>query len=72
MKKKVRFNLDKNDIIIIPSNYKSDYDRNNYGEIKTKKIDNDNEYLNFQKEYVRKLEKNRQLNIQRLVSNYKF
>ena len=59
VKKKVRFNLDKNDIIIIPSNYKSDYDRNNYGEIKTKKIDNDNEYLNFQKEYVRKLEKNR-------------
>ena len=59
VKKKVRFNLDKNDIIIIPSNYKSDYDRNNYGEIKTKKIDNDNKYLNFQKEYVRKLEKNR-------------
>ena len=60
VKKKVRFDLDKNDIIIIPSNYKSDYDKNNYGEIKTKKIENDYEYPNFQKEYVRKLDKNRQ------------
>ena len=59
VKKKVRFNLEKNDIIIIPSNYKSDYDKNSYDEIKTKKIDNNYEYPNFQKEYVRKLDENK-------------
>ena len=59
VKKKVRFNLEKNEIIIIPSNYKSDYDKNSYDEIKTKKIDNNYEYPNFQKEYVRKLDENK-------------
>ena len=60
VKKKVRFNLEKNDIIIIPSNYKSNYDKNSYDKIKTKKIDNNYEYPNFQKEYVRKLDENKQ------------
>ena len=61
VKKKVRFDLDKNNIIIIPRSSKSESDKNNYSEIKTKKkIDNSYEYLNFQKEYVRKLDENRQ------------
>ena len=60
VKKKVRFDLDKNDIIIIPRNSKSELDKNNFSEIKTKKIDNKQEYPNFQKEYVRKLDENRQ------------
>lgn len=61
VKKKVRFDLDKNNIIIIPRSSKSESDKNNFSEIKTKKkIDNSYEYPNFQKEYVRKLDENRQ------------
>ena len=60
VKKKVRFDLNKNNIIIIPRSSKSESDKNNYSEIKTKKIDNSYEYPNFQKEYVRKLDENRQ------------
>ena len=60
VKKKVRFDLNKNNIIIIPSNYKSNSDKNNYNEIKTKKIDYKYEYPNLQKEYVKKLEENKQ------------
>ena len=60
VKKKVRFDLDKNDIIIIPRNSKSELDKNNFSEIKTKKMDSKQEYPNFQKEYVKKLDENRQ------------
>lgn len=60
VKKKVRFDLNKNDIIIIPRNSKSEFDNNNYSKIKNKKIDYKYEYPNLQKEYVKKLEENKQ------------
>lgn len=55
--KRVRFNLDKNDIILIPNSCESKFDKNKYSDIKTKKL---NEFTNFQREYVKKMDKDKE------------
>ena len=48
--KKVRFNLDKNDIILIPNNNEHKYDIH-----KKIKCEKENGFIDFQKDYVKKL-----------------
>jgi hypothetical protein len=56
--KKVRFDLDKNDVIIISNTIKTTFDKKRYGQdiIKAEKVVHTNEIPNIQKEYVKKLE----------------
>jgi len=56
--KKVRFDLDKNDIIIIPNTSKTTFDKSRYGQdiIKTENVVLTNDVANIQNEYVKKLD----------------
>lgn len=56
--KKVRFDLDKNDVIIIPRVGKTRFDKSRYGQdiIKAEKVVLTNDVANIQNEYVKKLE----------------
>ena len=62
--KKVRFDLDKNDIIIIPNTCKSSFGKSNYDKdiIKDKNVVLINGISNIQNEYVKKLEDNKKNN----------
>jgi hypothetical protein len=66
--KKVRFDLSKNDIIIIPKNEKSCFDKNN-----NKQNIKNNKLIDTQTEYVRKLDENKKKNdeIKNIFKNQK-
>ena len=56
--KKVRFDLDKNNVVIIPRINKTKFDKSRYGQdiIKNEKVVLTNDVANIQKDYVKKLE----------------
>ncbi len=59
--KKVRFDLDKNDVIIIPRVSKTRFDKSRYGQdiIKPEKVVLTNDVANIQNEYVKNLEESK-------------